>query len=1182
MKTVSMQKAKGRSVQILLTIAACAALLLPGCRNPAEPGQPHDAPGQAEAAPPAGTGTLSLAIGARGAGRTILPGTTRHDFVSFRLDFSPAPECGLGNTGTSEYQHRDSLTDGAAELELNAGTWNLGVTAFLERAEGERLEAASGSLAGIKVPPGGTVEGGVTLYPIRAGRGGFAWAITFEQNITAAYMLITRIDETPYRGPVHLVADGAPVPGGSPGSLELYSGQYRVVFALRNDRGEGVRISETLHVYQNMQSGFAGTFGRGHFPATLLNHILDSWNGDQWDFYEAGITAWHFGFLGMGGICDDNFDKAVSWFNALCAESPAPTDVAGLRALADAALVGMGTGAGFRAAAVYQGAVQTAVEKMAVNNSDIVFRWEDGSSVLTVGTGAGIACVETAAYTVRIDFGRHIPPLPPLTGEVRITGTALVGATLTADTDGLGGEGAVSFLWKRRNAAGHYAEIDGETGNTYTVRLADVGYAIVVTVTRAGNSGSVAGELANTIQPLVTWTATVVARTSVTTTGIDFEFDSPVELTESDITVADGTGAVNRAGLTGHGTSWRLGIDVARAGNVAVSINRADIESGPWTVAVSVPRRLSAAHHTVTVTADGQLWAWGWNSSGQLGDGTTTDRHSPVRIGEASNWASVAAGWRHTAAVTTDGQLWAWRDRVELVDGTFIIHHSIPVRIGEASNWASVAAGYYHTVAVTTDGQLWAWGGNSSSPVRIGTASNWASVAAVDRHTVAVTTDGQLWAWGFNGYGQLGDGTTTNRTSPVRIGEEHNWASVAAGGLHTVAVTTDGRLWAWGNNHNGQLGNGTRIDSHSPVLICEARNWVSVAAVGLHTVAVTTDGQLWAWGWNSSGQLGDGTTTDRLSPVRIGEANNWTSVAAGAMHTIAVTTDDQLWAWGHNSNGQLGDGTTITRPSPVRVFSRFVRIEGGTFLMGSPASTPNSDANERPVRQVTVSGFYMSRFQVTQGEWYEVMHHLPGGVGAGTRRPGFFNGTNVSGGGTATPTFDWRNLPVERVSWFEAVEFANRLSVSRGLTPAYTISGTTVTWNRQANGYRLPTEAEWEFAARGGIVCHGNFTFSGSNIAAEVAWHSTNSGSRTREVGTLKPNALGLYDMSGNVWEWVWDCHGTYPNIARTNPVGAYSVARGGSWAGPAAAARSVVREGLIPSYQSLALGFRLVRPISN
>ena len=259
-----------------------------------------------------------------------------------------------------------------------------------------------------------------------------------------------------------------------------------------------------------------------------------------------------------------------------------------------------------------------------------------------------------------------------------------------------------------------------------------------------------------------------------------------------------------------------------------------------------------------------------------------------------------------------------------------------------------------------------------------------------------------------------------------------------------------------------------------------------------------------------------------------------------------------------------------------------VRVQSGSFLMGSPEGTPYSWDNERPVRRVTVSGFSISRHPVTQGEWYNVM---------GTR-PSFFTGERDSDGNPVTGV-DWRNLPVERVSWWDAIEFANARSRRAGLTPAYAISGTganrTVTWNRNANGYRLPTEAEWEFAARGGVVCRGNFTFSGSNVAGEVAWLSTNSGRRTREVGTLRPNALGIYDMSGNVWEWVYDRWGEYPNQSQTNPTGPAAggarVIRGGSWYFESELARSAFRYAGYPVYRSLDgpaaryghLGFRVV-----
>jgi alpha-tubulin suppressor-like RCC1 family protein len=239
-------------------------------------------------------------------------------------------------------------------------------------------------------------------------------------------------------------------------------------------------------------------------------------------------------------------------------------------------------------------------------------------------------------------------------------------------------------------------------------------------------------------------------------------------------------------------------------------------------------------------------------------------------------------------------------------------------------------SGYYRSEPLDIDHTAYSWGDNSygqlgdgttanrSAPGQVGADAHWASVAAGTWHTVAVKTDGTLWAWGYNNSGQLGDGTTTDRWSPVQVGTDTHWASVAAGTWHTVAVKTDGTLWAWGYNFMGQVGDGTTFDRWSPVQVGTDTHWASVAAGDFHTLAVKTDGTLWGWGYNDRGQVGDGTTTERHGPVRVGVDTHWVSVAAGG-HTVAVKTDGTVWAWGHNNSGQLGDGTTFDRWSPVQV-----------------------------------------------------------------------------------------------------------------------------------------------------------------------------------------------------------------------------------------------------------------------
>jgi formylglycine-generating enzyme required for sulfatase activity len=246
-----------------------------------------------------------------------------------------------------------------------------------------------------------------------------------------------------------------------------------------------------------------------------------------------------------------------------------------------------------------------------------------------------------------------------------------------------------------------------------------------------------------------------------------------------------------------------------------------------------------------------------------------------------------------------------------------------------------------------------------------------------------------------------------------------------------------------------------------------------------------------------------------------------------------------------------------------------VFVPGGSFQMGDTAGGGYSD--EKPVHTVTLTGFYMGKYEVTQAQYQAVMGN----------NPSYFSGNN---------------LPVENVTWFDAIEFCNKLSEREGLQAVYTISGrspstgypitsATVTANWSRNGYRLPTEAEWEHAAKGGNGSPGNYTYSGSNTVGNVAWYDGNSGSATHAVGTKAANGLGLHDMSGNVWEWCWDRYSSsyYSSSPANDPRGASSgsvrVGRGGSWYFSAEYVRSAGRFNSDPDYRGSVIGFRLARP---
>jgi len=242
-------------------------------------------------------------------------------------------------------------------------------------------------------------------------------------------------------------------------------------------------------------------------------------------------------------------------------------------------------------------------------------------------------------------------------------------------------------------------------------------------------------------------------------------------------------------------------------------------------------------------------------------------------------------------------------------------------------------------------------------------------------------------------------------------------------------------------------------------------------------------------------------------------------------------------------SANVGQSKTASVPTNV------VLISGGVFQMGNN----NGDHDEVPVHLVTVDAFYIGKYEVSQKEYLDVM------------------GNNPSG-------FKGSNRPVEKISWYDAVEYCNRLSVKEGLQPAYHGEGDDLMCNFAASGYRLPTEAEWEYAAgRGKTVM-----YSGSNDANAVAWFNINSDGNTHEIGTKAANSTGLYDMSGNVAEWCWDWYRPYSDENQNSSagvlVGKTRVVRGGSWGNSEWNLRISARNHHSPITRNSSVGFRIAR----
>ncbi len=324
-----------------------------------------------------------------------------------------------------------------------------------------------------------------------------------------------------------------------------------------------------------------------------------------------------------------------------------------------------------------------------------------------------------------------------------------------------------------------------------------------------------------------------------------------------------------------------------------------------------------------------------------------------------------------------------------------------------------------------------------------------------------------------------------------------------------------------------------------------------------------------------------GTSVPNVSGLTVGAAKERLSssgLKTGKQETMysGVVSKGKVIATSPSTSSWVEKGSSVKLVVSAAIFKEYrnttgalmVSIKPGVFTMGSPSSEQGRDSDEKEHRVTISKPYYMGATEVTQGQWRAVM------------------GGNPS-------SFKGDNLPVERVSWFDAVKYCNELSQKEGLTSAYKINGESVTWTRSADGYRLPTEAEWEYACRTGTTTPFN---TGGCISTDESNYDGNyplSGctkgryrKKTVSVGSFSPNAWGLYDMHGNVREWCWDWYGKdYPGGSETDPAGPAGgfrrVSRGGGWSSYARYCRSANRYGNTPGYSINYLGFRLVRSAS-
>lgn len=387
---------------------------------------------------------------------------------------------------------------------------------------------------------------------------------------------------------------------------------------------------------------------------------------------------------------------------------------------------------------------------------------------------------------------------------------------------------------------------------------------------------------------------------------------------------------------------------------------------------------------THAIKSNGAAWGWGINATGQIGNNTVTSYSSPVLVVGSHSFTEISCGnytntfVGSTLALKSNGQVWSWgNNEFGQIGNNTVTSYSSPVLVVGNHSFIQIKTSGAHSITLKANGQAWTWGRNTagelgnnsttnrSSPVLVVGNHSFCRIATglVSRHSAALKDGGQMWTWGNNSAGELGDNTTTNKSSPIAVVGGHAFIKLATGYETTYGLKANGEAWAWGRNTAGELGDNTTTARSSPVLVVGNHSFVDIRATNRWTAALKRNGEVWTWGDNITGNLGDGTVTSRSSPVLVIGNHSFIQIGIGRYHCTALKANGEMWGWGYNIAGQLGTNNTTSYSSPVLVVGNHsFRITMNQI--SEPLITDMDDERFLPdEKNITISGFFFGAVQ---------------------------------------------------------------------------------------------------------------------------------------------------------------------------------------------------------------------------